>query len=238
MKVPEKFLVSKPSSKAKAELPPNNKSGRQPNKSMEGLAISPDGGKLFGIMQNPLIQDGALDESNKRIGVNNRILEVDIATGKTREFVYPLAHPKTGVCEILAVNDHAFLVLERDGEAGDKARDKKIYLIDIAGATDVSEVAALPTKGLPSKIKPVAKKLFIDLLDPKFMLSGAAVPQKIEGLAFGPNLPDGRRLLIVTSDNDFIAKDPSYVYAFAIDAKDLPGFKPQQFDQKETPNGK
>ena len=40
------------------------------------LAITPDGSKLYGFMQSPLIQDGALDKDNKRIGRNIRILEV------------------------------------------------------------------------------------------------------------------------------------------------------------------
>ena len=34
---------------------------------------------------------------------------------------------------------------------------------------------------------------------------GADFPEKIEGLAFGPDLPDGRHLLLVTNDNDFEA---------------------------------
>ena len=55
---------------------------------MEGLAITPDGTKLYGIMQNPLIQDGALNASNSRRGINDRILEIDMATGQTREFLY------------------------------------------------------------------------------------------------------------------------------------------------------
>ena len=89
---------------------------------MEGLAISPDGTKLVGIMQNALLQDGALDAKNTRIGVNNRILELDLATGKTREIVYRIEDPTHMVCEILAVNDREFLVLERDGKNGKDAK--------------------------------------------------------------------------------------------------------------------
>jgi hypothetical protein len=40
-------------------------------------------------------------------------------------------------------------------------------------------------------------------------------------MAFGPDLPDGRKLLLVTSDNDFQAKVPTWIYAFAIDPADL-----------------
>ena len=63
---------------------------------------------------------------------------------------------------------------------------------------------------------PVTKTTFLDLLDPDYELAGASFPEKIEGLAFGPDLSDGRRLLIVTADNDFVATALFRVYAFAI----------------------
>jgi len=230
LKVPDKFLIARPSKDQKAELPPNNKKGRLANKSMEGLAIAPDGSRLFGIMENALIQDGALDSSNKRVGTNNRLLEVEIATGKSREFVYQLDSAKNCLCEIVAINEHEFVVIERDTKSGDEAKFKSLMKIDIAGATDVSDVESLPTKGLPGKIKPVSKKQLVNLLDPKWKLAGPSLPEKFEGLAFGPDLPDGRRLLLVTADNDYHEEQPFLVYAFAVDAADLPGFKPQQFE--------
>ena len=55
-------------------------------------------------------------------------------------------------------------------------------------------------------------------------LAGSDFPEKVEGLAFGPDLTDGRRLLIVAIDNDFVAEKPILLHAFAIDRDDLPGF--------------
>jgi hypothetical protein len=199
---------------------------------MEGLAISPDGGRLYGMMQSPLIQDGALPPSNDRIGTNVRILEVDVASGATRELLYTLENPAYGINEILAVNDHQFLVLERDGKGGTSAVVKRLYLIDIAGASDVSGIAALPATGVPAGVTAVRKTLFLDLLDPGFALAGAAFPEKIEGLAFGPDLPDGRHVLLVTTDNDFITTQASQIYAFAIEPRALPGWQPQQVGLK------
>jgi hypothetical protein len=63
-----------------------NTSGRVANKSMEGLAISPDGDTLFGVMQSPLIQDGGTN------GGYTRILRIDLRTGKTAQFAYPLTN--------------------------------------------------------------------------------------------------------------------------------------------------
>lgn len=231
--VPDRFLAPKPGKTPADELPPHATSGRQPNRGMEGLAISPNGERLFGVMQSPLIQDGGLDAKNERVGVNCRILELDLATKKTREFVYPLDGPGYGVNEIVAVSDTEFLVLERDGKGGTDAEFKRLYLIDLATATDASGVTALPAKNLPAAVKPVKKKLFLDLLAKKHGITGPQCPEKFEGLAFGPDLPDGRRLLLVTADNDFIADKPFRVYAFAIDRAELPGFRPQQFGPKK-----
>jgi hypothetical protein len=222
LKVPSRFLVAKPGASAADELPPNNQSGRLTNRGMEGLAISPDRTKLYGLMQSPLIQDGALGSSNKRVGTNNRLLELDLKTGATREFVYCLEKGSNGANEIVAVGDGQFLVLERDNKAGDQAAFKKIFKIDIASATDVTNVASLPQTGLPGTIRPVAKTVFIDLLNPAFQIAGANCPAKFEGLAFGPDLPDGRHLLLVTNDNDFKETIPTYIYAFAIDPSELP----------------
>jgi len=224
--VPPKFLVTNPGIED-AELPPTNTSGRQANRGMEGLAISPDGRLLYGIMQSPLLQDGALDASNGRVGVNVRLLELDVETGATRELVYPLEKASYGINEILAIDDHRFLVLERDGKAGKNAAFKRLYAIDISGASDVSAVPSLPSTGLPDGVNAVKKSLFLDLLDPAFGLAGASAPEKIEGLTFGPDLPDGRRLLLVTIDNDFVTTQDNTILAFAIDPRALPGFVAQ-----------
>ena len=202
--VPAKFLVSKQGTED-AELPPGNSSGRQPNRGMEGLAITPDGSRLYGIMQSPH-QDGALNGSNKRIGTNSRILEVDAGTGATREFLYQLDDKGFGLNEMLAVNDYQFLVIERDGDGGSSAKFKRLVLVDLAGATDISGIESLPSTGTPSGVTPVSKTPFLDLLAPAYGLAGASFPEKIEGIAFGPDLADGSHLLLVTHDNDFVAE--------------------------------
>lgn len=220
--VPEKFLITPPGApSADPAVELLNPSGRQPNRGMEGLAINPEGTKIYGLMQNALLQDNALNSSLKRVGLNNRLLEIDLHSGATREFVYQLEDKGNGVNEILAINDHEFLVLERDGKAGTAAGFKKIFKIDVAGATDVSGIASLPKSTLPSGVTPVTKSLFLDLLDPAYGLAGPDFPEKVEGLAFGPYLPDGRLSLLVSCDNDFLPDNPSVIFAFAIDAADL-----------------
>ena len=215
IRIPRKFQIDNPRAKEEDELKAN-KSGRVPNKGMEGLALTPDGRKLVAALQAPLLQDGG------RTGTNCYLVEIDLARGTSREFVYPLEKPGLGLSEILAVNDHEFLVLERDGKPGKEARDKRIVRIDIAEATDISAGTHLPLKGLPEGVVPVKKQPFLDMLNPRHGLAGRDFPAKLEGLTFGPNLPDGRRLLIVTSDNDFKAEQSTWIYAFAIDKDSLP----------------
>jgi hypothetical protein len=217
--IPARFQVPNPQADPKEELA-MNKTGRVPNRGMEGLAITPDGSKLVGIMQSPLIQDGG------RKGTNVRILEIDIARRKTREFVYVLDSFHTGISEIVAIKDHEFLVLERDGS---KSAFRKIFKIDLAKATDVSGIDTLPLKSVPNGVTPVTKAIFLDFLDPRFGLAGPDMPVKIEGLAFGPDRADGRHFLLVTSDNDFEPKAPTRLFGFAVDRDDLPGYVPQKF---------
>lgn len=225
--VPNKFLIDFPSATPSVELA-QNASGRQSNRGMEGLAITPDGRKLVGIMQSPLLQDGGLDATNRRVGTNIRIAEIDVESGAVREFLYPLDNRSNGVSEILAVNDREFLVLERDGRVGAEARDKKIFKIDIGASSDIRGVKNLPQTGIPAGVTPVAKSLFLDLLDPAHGLAGANFPEKSEGMAFGPDLADGRHLLLVVNDNDFVATQATRIFAFAVDGFELPGFQAQQ----------
>ena len=44
------------------------------------------------------------------------------------------------------------------------------------------------------------------------------IAEKVEGLAWGPRLKDGRQLLYVVTDNDLFPGLPTQIYAFAIDA--------------------
>jgi Uncharacterized protein conserved in bacteria len=221
--VPSKFAIANPSADPNAELL-GNTSGRQANRGMEGLAISPDGRFLFGMMQNALIQDHGLNPgTTDRLGLNNRILKIDLLTGETREYVYVLdaINRGQGVSEILAINDHEFLVIERDNRSNlqvppQAPTRKTIYKINLTGATDVSAVDSLPAGALPAGVVPVSKSLFIDLLDADFNLA-PTIAEKIEGLAWGPDLPDGRHVLYVVSDNDLNPSLPTQIYAFAID---------------------
>ncbi len=193
--LPGKLAVSNLSASGDAEIA-GNSSGRIANKGMEGLAITPDGKTLVGIMQANLAQD-----SKGTV----RIVTVDIATKATHEYAYQLT-TGSGVSEIVALNDHQFLVDERDGNGlgdGSKAKVKQLFMVDVNGAADVSGLATIGSK-TPS----VSKSLFLDLV-PMLKANGYTaeqIPAKIEGLAFGADVIVNGVLthtLYVANDNDF-----------------------------------
>ncbi|WIX79133.1 esterase-like activity of phytase family protein [Amycolatopsis carbonis] len=114
---------------------------RVPNKGMEGLALTPDGKTLVGIMQSALQQP---DLTKKPGNVTTlRIVTVDLRTCATHEYLYLLQDPDdtgTAVSEITALSSTKFLVDERDGNF-EPGAFKKIYEIDLRDATDVGPKA-------------------------------------------------------------------------------------------------
>ena len=214
-KLPSNLAVSLLSPMGQTEID-GNTSGRIANKGMEGLAITPDGKTLVGIMQTNLEQDavGSL-----------RIITIDIQSGATHEYAYQLTDG-TGVSDIVAVNSHQFLVDERDGKGtGDKAglfdtassaSVKKLYLIDFNQSPSPTEVSNVPKINLadPSNtVVPTAKTLFLDIVA---VLKAAGfdarlIPSKIEGVTFGQDVTmvvNGQAVtkhtLYVANDNDFL----------------------------------
>nr|WP_269781626.1 esterase-like activity of phytase family protein [Nocardia bovistercoris] len=115
---------------------------RTPNQGMEGLTSTPDGRTLVGVVQSGLNTPG-LAGAAKDVPMT-RIVTVDLASKQTKEFVYPLENPKqtkVAVSEITALSATTFLVDERDGNLAPDS-NKKIWTIDISGATDVGPAAA------------------------------------------------------------------------------------------------
>ena len=212
--MPPHLLIDNPGL-AKIDENPKNQMGRQTNRGMEGLAITEN--HLFGLMQSPLLQDShreTLDQ--KPMGLNCRLQQFTKEGGFEKEFLYRLDDAANKLNEILCTGPSQFLVIERDGAAGVEAKFKKLMLISTKNASDISGVEQLPAFDEYADAEPVKKRVFIDLLDPQWNLLGDKMPEKIESLTFGPDFPDGRRMLIVTSDNDFEAANPTFVYVFAV----------------------
>ena len=179
--------------------------GVRDNLAFEGLALTPAGDRLFAIVENALIQDGPAADLDQRSLA--RLLVIDVATGdRVAEYLYEVApvpdEPRpaaafrtNGVSEILAIDDHRLLAVERSFSAGVGNR-VRLYLVDLEGATDIQEIESL-ARNDGKRPRPVAKIQVADLAD-----LGIA-PDNIEGMALGPTLDDGRRLLVMVADNNF-----------------------------------
>ena len=111
---------------------------RRPNRGMEGLAISPDGKILVGIMQSTLNNPDRQSAVNRTL---TRIVTFDLATGQTRQYLYRQNHGDFSNSEIVALDAHRFLVNERDSKSHRPGQDtqKHVYVIDLREATDVSD---------------------------------------------------------------------------------------------------
>ena len=234
--LPDHLFVSNPSPIGSTEIT-GNTSGRTANKGMEGLAITPDGRTLVGFMQAALIQDANEGGAAKNL---LRLETIDIPSGRWRhEFAYLLT-TGSGVSEVVALNDHEFLVDERDGKGrgdGSVAKVKQIFKIDLTGAVDVAAM-----DGLAAAANAVNKSLFVDLVK----IIGSAgitadqVPAKLEGLALGADVDNGgvtTHTLWVANDNDFLqdfggpGANPNNLYVFGFTDADLGGsvYVPQDF---------
>jgi hypothetical protein len=118
---------------------PKELANRVPNRGMEGLTLTPDGSTLVGIMQSSL-QQADLNGSNAKNLTPLRIVTYNLRTHAEHEYLYLLDNPKTtstAVSEIAALSNTTFLVDERDGNFPGPGAYKKLFKIDISGATDV-----------------------------------------------------------------------------------------------------
>ncbi|WP_327343169.1 esterase-like activity of phytase family protein [Streptomyces europaeiscabiei] len=181
--------------------------GVRNNQALEGLTLSPDGREAVTITENALVQDGPAAGLTAKSP--SRLLVMDRRTGRAQaEHVYevdpisaaptaPLPAPvgtysaDRGVSEILAVNHTDYLTVERSFASG-VGFAIRLYWTTTRGATDINGRPALT-----GSEKPMPKKLLYD-----FTLSGTDA-DNVEGITWGPTLPDGSRTLVLVADDNF-----------------------------------
>jgi hypothetical protein len=72
--------------------------------------------------------------------------------------------------------------------------------------------------GDPVDFEPVDKRFLLDIEDDL-----GIVPDNLEGMTFGPRLPDGRPTLIMVSDNNFNAFQTTQFIALALEVEAVSG---------------
>ena len=148
--LPAALIPHKPATTTRFDGTPDN--GRRDNQGIEGIAQSPDGTRLFVLLQSATIQDsgsGNQGRSNTRLLVYD-ISSTDTPTDPIDQYVIQLprvdtngdlAVDRTGAqSAIVALNDHQILILARDGNGRGAAGApifKSVLLADLTTATDI-----------------------------------------------------------------------------------------------------
>jgi hypothetical protein len=204
-------------------IPPNMKmqeveSGPRQNSVFEGLSFGDNYKFIYVNVEEPLLQDGPRADSIE----NNafiRILKFNDSTKMNiAQFAYklePVAYPANpsgsfkinGVSEILSIGMDKLLVVERSYSSGRIACTIKLFIANLAEATDIKDIPSLKQN---TTFHPAPKKLLLNMDDLGIYIDN------IEGVTFGPILPNGNSTLIFIADNNFSPFQQSQVLLFEI----------------------
>jgi hypothetical protein len=179
--------------------------GPRQNGVFEGLTFANHYKTLFVNVEEPLYNDGPRAGLNDSTGIT-RILKFSMASKKpVAQYAYridPVAHAPVpsnafeinGIPDILTVGKNKLMVLERSFSVGRTACTIKVFLADISSAENINNVTSL--KDNPN-VDFASKKLLLNMDDLGIYIDN------IEGVTFGPKLPDGKSSLLFISDNNF-----------------------------------
>jgi 3-phytase len=200
--------------------------GVRPNLGFESLNVTPDQKTLVTASEGALAQDGPA--ANLGQSSLARILKYRLSSGQPgSEYVYvvnPVAEIPVpadqfrvnGLVELLPLDNlGTMLALERSFSVGADGGGNTIWLYEIEtqGATDVSGKFSL----LNEAFTPVTKRLILNVESDL-----GIEPDNIEGMTFGPALPDGRLPLILVSDNNFAATQTTQFIVLAVELESTP----------------
>jgi hypothetical protein len=194
------------------------------NLAFESLNPTPNGRQLVTAGEGALFQDGPASSFTN--GSLARILIYDLRKRiPLNEYVYevgPWAEPSAifgvnGIVEVLPIDDAGtMLIMERSFSVGGvlghgTGNVVVIKEVSTQGATDVLAIDALYDGGSPIAFTPVSQRQI-------FAFDDLGVPiDNIEGMTFGPPLPDGRQTLVIVSDNNFAASQFTQFIVLALE---------------------
>lgn len=195
-----------------------HEAGIRDNGSLEGMSYTPDYRQLWVSVEEPLYEDGPRIDTHFN-GSYIRMFGFDRFTKKQiGEYAYQpdkvVRTPKpatgfrvNGIPEILFLDSTRLLVMERSYSTGYDGCSIKIYLANLSEGTDISHVPSLSNR---SDIKPLGKTLMFNLDDLGFYIDN------VEGMCWGPRLPNGKRSLILVSDDNFSNTQKSQLFLFEL----------------------
>ncbi len=236
--IPEKFLPKFQDTNGSGVVDAGDTqlSGIRNNLAFESLTITPDQKFIFTATENALLQDGAAASPTSTSPA--RIIQYNLVAGQPeKEYLYEvdkvaIAPPvagsfsTNGLVDLLAIDNRGtLLAVERSFTAGAPGTGNtiKIYEISTQGATDISAIQSLNSLSASDRaaIQPVRKRLLLNLDD----LDIPTGLDNIEGIEFGPTLPDGSRSIVLVSDNNFSATQ--FTQILALSAELIPTVTPR-----------
>jgi len=175
----------------------------------EGIAESFDKSGYWVAMELPLEKDGPKPKiypTNSPVRITKFNKKSQLAES---QFTYKLDgisklpinwFAVNGVTEILEYDQNKFLVLERAYSAGygSNGNTVKIFDVDASKATNTMEIENLKE----SDYLQAEKRLVFDFKSAENFLTEETI-DNIEGMTFGPELPNGKKSLILVSDDNF-----------------------------------
>lgn len=169
-------------------LPPIFRGHIRRNRGPEGITLSADGKSAWIATEGPLLVDGAAPSAVEGAWV--RLQRLDAALAPTGQWAYRTESGLgfVGVVDLLVAPGGELLVLERALTGG--GFTARIFAIDFAGASDTSRAPSLAELG---SFTPVGKRM---------LWERSRGFQNFEGMALGPELTSGGRLVLVVSDGD------------------------------------
>ncbi len=192
--------------------------GPRQNGVLEGMSFADNYKTLFVNVEEPLYEDGPradVTDNNAFI----RLLKFDVASRQnTAQYAYklePVAYPASpanafkinGVPDILSLGNNQLLVIERSFSSGRLPCTIKVFLADLSAATDVTN-STLMNAG--KSFTPISKKLLLNMDDLGIYIDN------IEGVTFGPELPNGHKTLVFISDNNFNVFEKTQLLLFEV----------------------
>jgi 3-phytase len=196
----------------------NRSFGLRHNKAFEALGWAASGDGFYLANENAIHQDGPAADVGQSSAV--RIQRYDYDSGRVlAEHVYrvepvslpppdPGAFRTNGLVELADLGNGELLALERSFATG-AGNTARLYAVSIHGATDVHRLGRLEGRKAAA-ITPASKRLLLDL-------DRLGVPlDNLEGMTFGPRLPDGRRSLLLISDDNFNPAQKTQILALAV----------------------
>ncbi|MFY0252950.1 esterase-like activity of phytase family protein [Chitinophaga sp. 30R24] len=192
--------------------------GPRRNGVFEGLGFTPDYQYLYVSQEEPRYEDGPRADVHDTTAFT-RIIKFNSNTHEqVAQYAYklsPVAYPPNpadafkinGISDIMVLSDHQLLTIERSSSTGIKNFTIRIFLTNLNKATDISQVNALQTD---THFIPATKQLVLD-----FASLGKYI-DNIEGITYGPVLPNGHQSLVFVADNNFSAEEETQFFLFEI----------------------